>query len=105
MTKCTSTFSPGNFRRLDNVSLKDAYQKAAGQQLCCAGGIEEVKVLIKNFAIFFLFPNKEFLPISFKKFVYLLCHKSPGTGEKSRWDQANRRQKPGLVWRNRKKIS
>jgi hypothetical protein len=25
--------------------------------------------------------------------------------EKSRWDQANRRQKPGLVWRNRKKIS
>jgi hypothetical protein len=25
--------------------------------------------------------------------------------EKSRWDQANRRQKLGLVWRNRKKIS
>jgi hypothetical protein len=25
--------------------------------------------------------------------------------EKSRWDQANSRQKPGLVWRNRKKIS
>jgi hypothetical protein len=28
-----------------------------------------------------------------------------GMAEKSRWDQANRRQKPGLVWRNRKKIS
>jgi hypothetical protein len=27
------------------------------------------------------------------------------TAEKSRWDQANRRQKLGLVWRNRKKIS
>jgi hypothetical protein len=25
--------------------------------------------------------------------------------ENSRWDQANRRQKPGLVWRNRKKVS
>jgi hypothetical protein len=25
--------------------------------------------------------------------------------EKSRWDQANSRQKPGLVWRNRKEIS
>jgi hypothetical protein len=25
--------------------------------------------------------------------------------EKSSWDQANRRQKLGLVWRNRKKIS
>jgi hypothetical protein len=28
-----------------------------------------------------------------------------GVAEKSRWDQANSRQKPGLVWRNRKKIS
>jgi hypothetical protein len=28
-----------------------------------------------------------------------------GMAEKSRWDQANRRLKPGLVWRNRKKIS
>jgi hypothetical protein len=28
-----------------------------------------------------------------------------GMAEKSRWDQANSRQKPGLVWRNRKKIS
>jgi hypothetical protein len=28
-----------------------------------------------------------------------------GMAEKSRWDQANRRQKPGLVWKNRKKIS
>jgi hypothetical protein len=28
-----------------------------------------------------------------------------GMAEKSRWDQANRRQKPGLVWRNREKIS
>jgi hypothetical protein len=25
-----------------------------------------------------------------------------GMAEKSDWDQANRRQKPGLVWRNRK---
>ncbi len=28
-----------------------------------------------------------------------------GMAEKFRWDQANRRQKPGLVWRNGKKIS
>ncbi len=28
-----------------------------------------------------------------------------GVAEKSCWDQANSRQKPGLVWRNRKKIS
>ncbi len=28
-----------------------------------------------------------------------------GTAEKSSWDQANIRQKLGLVWRNRKKIS
>jgi len=25
--------------------------------------------------------------------------------EKSRWDQANRRQKPGMVWRNRRKLA
>ncbi len=43
-------------------------------QLCCSSwvhSIEEVrarqaKVLIKNVAVFFLFPSKEFLPISFK---------------------------------------
>jgi hypothetical protein len=28
-----------------------------------------------------------------------------GMAEKSRWDQANGRQKHGLVWRNRKKIN
>jgi hypothetical protein len=28
-----------------------------------------------------------------------------GMAKKSRWDQANRRKKLGLVWRNRKKIS
>jgi hypothetical protein len=28
-----------------------------------------------------------------------------GMPEKSSWDQANRQQKHGLVWRNRKKIS
>ncbi len=28
-----------------------------------------------------------------------------GMAEKSRWDQANRRQKPGLVWRNIREIS
>ncbi len=28
-----------------------------------------------------------------------------GMAEKSSWDQANRRQNLGLVWRNRKKIS
>jgi len=29
-----------------------------------------------------------------------------GMAEKSRWDQANRRQKPaGLLWRNRKKFA
>ncbi len=78
----------------------------------------QVKVLIKNLAIFFLFPSKEFLPISFKKFVCLLFHQSPSpphtvctvltvlTEQKlSSWDKANRRQKLGLVWRNRKKIS
>jgi hypothetical protein len=27
-----------------------------------------------------------------------------GMAEKSSWDRANRRQKHGLVWRNRKKI-
>jgi hypothetical protein len=25
--------------------------------------------------------------------------------EKSRWVQANRRQKPGMVWRNRRKLA
>ncbi len=29
----------------------------------------------------------------------------PGMAEKSSWGQANRRQKHGLVWRNRKKSS
>ncbi len=28
-----------------------------------------------------------------------------GMAEESSWDQANRRQKHGLVWRNKKKIS
>jgi hypothetical protein len=28
-----------------------------------------------------------------------------GFAEKSSWDQANRREKIGFVWRNRKKIS
>jgi hypothetical protein len=28
-----------------------------------------------------------------------------GMAEKFSWDQANRRQKQGLIWRNRKKIS
>ena len=84
----------------------------------------QVKVLIKNLAIFFLFPSKEFLPISFKQFVCLLCHQSPphthgvysthrthsaeietGMAEQSRRDKANRQQKLGLVWKNRKKIS
>jgi hypothetical protein len=37
----------------------------------------QVKVLIKNLNIFLLFPSKEFPPISFKKFVCLLCHWSP----------------------------
>jgi hypothetical protein len=43
---------------------------------CCPKPLVErqVKVLIKNLAIFFLFTSKEFLPISFKKFVCLLCH-------------------------------
>ncbi len=100
-------------------------------------------------AIFFLFPSKKFLPVSFKiqlletspqkqkeqrqkhldvsffwclfpsctfwifsycshfaKFVCLLETAEIETGlTKSSWDQANIRQKLGLVWRNRKKIS
>ncbi len=37
----------------------------------------QVKVLIKNLAIFLLLPSKEFLLISFKKSVCLLCYQSP----------------------------
>jgi hypothetical protein len=116
-----------------------------------------VKVLIKHLAIFFLFPSKKYLPISFNiqlletssqkqkeqrqkqldvldvsffhvfslpvhfdffaifsyclhfaKFVCLLKRLpeiETGIAEKSSWDQANIRQKLGLVWRNRKKIN
>ncbi len=39
----------------------------------------QVKVLVKNLAIFFLFTSREFLPILFKKFVCLLCHYSPSS--------------------------
>jgi hypothetical protein len=43
----------------------------------------------------------------FAKFACLLETAEIETGmtEKSSWDQANMRQKLGLVWRNRKKIS
>ncbi len=94
----------------------------------------QVKVLIKYLAIFFLFPSKTFLPISFKiqlletspqkqkeqrqnqldvsfyiaKFVFLLQRLQR---LKLEWQKspagtwANIRQKQGLVWRNLKKIS
>ncbi len=89
-------------------------------------------------AIFYLFPSKKFLPISFKiqlletsppppqkksykdkicnlLLLYTFCplcllvketaEIETGMAEKSSWDQANMRQKLGLVWRNRKKIT
>jgi hypothetical protein len=42
----------------------------------------------------------------FAKFVhaYQTAEIETGMAEKSGWDQANMRQKLGLVWRNRKKI-
>ncbi len=77
------------------------------------------KVLFKNLPTFFLCLSKQFLPISFQ--IHLLeyflqkqkkqRHKKLGYTDKlvitqmSSWDQANRGEKPGLVWRNRKKIS
>ncbi len=73
----------------------------------------QVKVLIKNLAIFFLYPSKQFLAISFK----FSCRPIPPPpphrvyslnryfGRKVQLGAANRRQKLGLVWRNRKKIS
>jgi hypothetical protein len=39
----------------------------------------QVKVLIKNLAIFFLFPSKQFLPISFKFSRGKLLPKTEGT--------------------------
>ncbi len=52
-------------------------------------GIERhVKVLIKNLTIFFLFPSKEFLPISFK--IQLL--------ETSPLKQKEQRQKVLISW-------
>jgi hypothetical protein len=37
-----------------------------GRQVSIEEVERQVKVLMKNLAIFFLFPNKEFLPLSFK---------------------------------------
>ncbi len=112
----------------------------------------QVEELIKHLAVFFLFPSKKFLPISFKiqmsgnfspnseriktkaarclfflmsfLFLYILnslqysltvyilprlvketAEIETGMTEKSSWDQANIRQKLGLVWKSRKKIS
>jgi hypothetical protein len=65
-------------------------------------------------AIFFLFPSKQFLPISFKfscgpipppPTPHRLYSLSRYFGRKVQLGAANRRQKLGLVWRNRKKIS
>jgi len=39
-----------------------------------------------------------------QKFGQETAEKEIEMAEKSRWDQANRRKKPGLVWRNKKKI-
>jgi hypothetical protein len=39
----------------------------------------QVKVLIKNLSIFFLFPSKQFLPISFKFICGKLLPKTEGT--------------------------
>ncbi len=117
-------------------------------------GWRQVKVLIKHLAIFFLFPSKKFLPISFKiqlletspqkqkeqiqmqldfsfflmsfpsctfwircnlLLLFTFCQVcllvketaeiETGMAEKYNWDQANIRQKLGLVWINIKKIS
>jgi hypothetical protein len=43
--------------------------------------------------------------LHFAKFVKETAEIESGVAGKSSWDQANRRQKLGLVWRNRKKIS
>jgi hypothetical protein len=40
-----------------------------------------------------------------KKLKQETAENETGMAEKSRWDQTNSRQKPGLVWRNRKEIS
>ena len=40
-----------------------------------------------------------------QKFKQETAENETGMAENSRMDQANRQQKPGLVWRNRKKIS
>ncbi len=40
-----------------------------------------------------------------QKFKQETAENETEMAEMSRWDQANRRQKPGLVWRSRKKIS
>jgi hypothetical protein len=55
-----------------------------------------------------LFSDVFSLHVNFEFFDNLLNGTSEietGMAEKSSWDQANRRQKLGLVWRNRKKIS
>jgi hypothetical protein len=73
-------------------------------------------------AIFFLFPSKKFLPISLGSSACSVAslHHDPSPpcphtvcvyslsryfGRKVQLGPANRRQKLGLVWRNRKKIS
>jgi hypothetical protein len=40
-----------------------------------------------------------------QKLIQETAENETGMAEKSRWDKANRRQKPGLVWRNRKKLA
>jgi hypothetical protein len=57
-----------------------------------------------------LFSDVYSLPALFTFFQVCLLVKETaeietGMAEKSSWDQANIRQKLGLVWRNRKKIS
>jgi hypothetical protein len=47
--------------------------------------------------------------MSKSKYVYNLLKETgdieTGMAEKSSWNQANRQQKVGLVWRNRKKVA
>jgi hypothetical protein len=39
--------------------------------------------------------------LKFKKLKQVTAENETGMAEKSHWDQANRRQKPGLLWRNK----
>jgi hypothetical protein len=62
--------------------------------------------------VFSLPVHFEFFASTFTVYILQVClpvkekaESETGMAEKSSWDQANIRQKLGLAWRNRKKIS